>query len=94
MLDLSSVKHFLASAQAEGDQIKLRIIAKSPYNGIGYPNADFIVFTKGGELSSEGETFFFPFTTTLVRVILGRSIDDSILSVGTFGPGGGPVGTT
>lgn len=91
MLDLSSVNKFITLDLAEGDQVKLRIIARSPYNGVRYPDGDFIVFQKGSELDSEGETFFFPYTTTLVRVILGRSVDDSLLSIGTFGPGGGPV---
>lgn len=87
MLDITRVEEFVESL-GNHHQIKLKITAKSAYNGVSFPGSEFVVFDKDSALNSQDQvSFFFPFTTTLVKVILDRQVDDLVLSQGNFSPG-------
>jgi hypothetical protein len=87
MLDITRVKKFVESL-GNNNQIKLKITAKSAYNGVSFPDSEFVVFDKGSTLSDQDQvSFFFPFTTTLVKVVLDRKVDESIITEGNFSPG-------
>jgi len=87
MLDITRVEKFVESL-GNNNQIKLKITAKSAYNGVSFPDSEFVVFDKGSTLNNQDQvSFFFPFTTTLVKVVLDRKVDESVLSQGNFSPG-------
>ena len=69
-------------------QIKMEIVAKSPYNGVSFPNVEFVIYDSRSKKSSL-PAFFFPFTTTLVEIILDRKVDKIILDTGDFNLGSG-----
>ncbi len=83
MLDITRVEEFVESL-GNHHQIKLKITAKSPYNWVSFPDSEFLIFDKG---TDSQVSFFFPFTTTLVKVILDRKVDESVLRQGDFSPG-------
>jgi hypothetical protein len=86
MLDITRVEDFVKNRLFDGQQIVLRVIAKSPYNGVTFPESQYIIFEKGNP-SMSAIQFFAPFTTTLVNVVLGRQIDETVLSEGDFSLG-------
>ena len=85
MLDITRVEEFVGSL-GNHHQIKLKITAKSPYNWVSFPDSEFVIFDKGTALNNQ-VAFFFPFTTTLVKVILDRQVDELVLTQGNFSPG-------
>ncbi len=89
MLDITRVERFLGQLGLN-HQIILKVTAKSAYNGVSFPNSEFIVYDSTHALDADAGpkvSFFFPFTTTLVKVILDRHVEDAILSQGRFAPG-------
>jgi hypothetical protein len=86
MLDITRVEDFVETQLRNGQQIVLRVVAKSPYNGVTFPESQYIIFEKGSPSTSVIK-FFAPFTTTLVNVILGRQIDETVLGEGDFSLG-------
>jgi len=90
MLDLSTVSGFIADKLSMTDiQIALVVKAKSPYNGVGFHDACFIIYDRNSDDSDNRyPSFFCPYTTTLVSIILCRKVDESVLSHGTFAAGG------
>jgi hypothetical protein len=87
MLDITRVEEFLGRL-GDNYQVKLKITAKSAYNGVSFPDSEFTIYDRSSaRAAGDKVTFFFPFTTTLVKVILGRHVDDAILSQGRFAPG-------
>lgn len=85
MLDITRVGRFVGSL-GNHHQIKLKITAKSAYNGVSFPDSEFVIFDRGTAFNSQ-VAFFFPFTTTLVKVILDRQVDEFVLTQGDFSPG-------
>jgi hypothetical protein len=63
----------------------MQVITKSPFNGVSFPNADFVIYDSRDTNST---LFFYPHTTTLVEIILDRTVDDIILGRGDFSIGG------
>ena len=87
MLDITRVEHFLEQLGIH-HQVKLKVTAKSAYNGVSFPDSEFIIYDRSDALAAGVQvSFFFPFTTTLVKVILARYVDDAILTKGRFTPG-------
>lgn len=86
MLDITPVDEFLRKTLNPNSQIVMKVTANSPYKGVIFPDSDFVIFDKHTELKNS-PSFFFPFTTTLVKIILSRTIHRTILSEGDFGPG-------
>lgn len=102
MLDITLVEKFLTdNTLSANNQIVMKVTANSPYKGVVFgdsdPNSDpdsnlgsdFVIFDKRTDLnkSNHSPPFFSPFTTTLVKIILQRKINRTILNEGDFGPG-------
>ena len=86
MLDITPVDEFLRKTLNSNSQIVMKVTANSPYKGVVFPDSDFVIFDKRTE-SNNSPSFFSPFTTTLVKIILSRTIHRTILSEGDFGLG-------
>jgi hypothetical protein len=92
MLDITRVEEFLNDLLSINNkifQIVMKVTANSPYKGVVFPDSDFVIFDKRTDLnkSNHSPSFFSPFTTTLVKIILSRTIHRTILGEGNFGPG-------
>ena len=88
MLDIKAAQEFINTDLSANSQIKMEIVAKSPYNGVSFPNVEFVIYDSRSRKSSL-PAFFFPFTTTLVEIILDRKVDKIILDTGDFNLGSG-----
>ena len=86
MLDIKAAQEFINTDLSENSQIKMEIVAKSPYNGVSFPNVEFVIYDSRSRESSL-PAFFFPFTTTLLEIILDRKVDKIILDRGDFNIG-------
>ena len=89
MLDITRVEKFLNDLLSINNkifQIVMKVTANSPYKGVVFPDSDFFIYDTSTE-SNDSPSFFSPFTTTLVKIILSRTIHRTILSEGDFGPG-------
>jgi hypothetical protein len=89
MLDITLVEDFVRNRLTDGHLIAIRVIARSPYNGVNFDDSEYIVFKKGEPIENpkNANSFFYPFTTTLVNIILKRREDAKVLSQGDFSPG-------
>jgi hypothetical protein len=89
MLDITQVEDFVQTRLINGNLIAIRVIARSPYNGVTFDDSEYIIFKKGESQGSPtvANDFFSPFTTTLVNIILKRREDAKVLSQGDFSPG-------
>jgi hypothetical protein len=89
MLDITQVENFVQTRLINGNLIAIRVIAKSPYNGVAFNDSEYIVFKKGSPIENpeNSNSFFSPFTTTLINIILKRKEDAKVLSQGDFSPG-------
>lgn len=68
-----------------GKQVVMIVKAQGPYNGITYGEAEFVIYKPdGSHLNRNDISFFHPFTTTLVEIVLDRIIHNDILSRGDF----------
>lgn len=101
MLDITLVEKFLTdNTLSANNQIVMKVTANSPYKGVVFGDSDpdsdsdsdsnlgsdFVIFDKSAELNGS-PSFFSPFTTTLVKIILQRKINRTILGKGDFGSG-------
>jgi hypothetical protein len=84
MLDITPVDEFLRTRLNINNQIVMKVTANSPYKGVVFGDSDsdlgsdFVIFDKRAQLNGS-PSFFFPFTTTLVKIILNRKINRDIL---------------
>jgi hypothetical protein len=86
MINIKGVLSYIENNLQTNKQIKMQVITKSPFNGVSFPSADFIIYDSKDTNST---SFFFPHTTTLVEIVLDRRVDDIILGRGTFSIGSG-----
>lgn len=85
MLDITLVEKFLKdNILSTNNQIVMKVTANSPYNGVVFgdsdPDSDFVIVDKSVELNGS-PSFFSAFTTTLVKIILNRKINTTLLDV-------------
>jgi hypothetical protein len=85
MINIKGVLNYIKDNLHTNKQIKMQVITKSPFNGVSFPNADFVIYDSRDTNST---LFFYPHTTTLVEIILDRTVDDIILGRGDFSIGG------
>lgn len=90
MLDITRVDKFLTNSLSINHQIVMKVTANPPYNGVIFGDSDsdlgsnFVIFDKHTG-SNDLPSFFSPFTTTLVKIILNRKINTTMLGEGDFG---------
>jgi hypothetical protein len=85
MINIKGVLSYIENNLQTNKQIKMQLITKSPFNGVSFPNANFVIYDSRDTNST---SFFFAHTTTLVEIILDRTVDDIILGRGDFSIGG------
>lgn len=90
MVNIKSVLTYIRQSLQNNKQIKLEVIAKSPFNGVSFPNINFVIYDSNYQ-SESLTSFFFPYTTTLVEIVLDRTVDKIILGEGDFSIGSGPM---
>ena len=87
MIDIKKNLEFIKTLQDK--KIVMEVIAKSPYRGVSFPDAKFVIYQKQPDNNSPN--FFFPYTTTLVEIIIDRKVDPILLGLGDFSPGSGEI---
>lgn len=80
--NIDKVSGFLQEKINHDLEVVMVISAQGPYNGVHIAEAEFPVYRPSfGDLKP---AFFFPFTTTLVLIVLDRHISSEILRKGDF----------
>jgi hypothetical protein len=88
MLDIKSVQKFIENDLSDNKQIKLEVIAKSPYFGVSLQTMKFTIYDSRFQNEPQ-PSFFYPHTTTLVEIVLDRKVHPVILNPGGFTQGSG-----
>jgi hypothetical protein len=85
MINIKEASNYIKDKLQNDKQIKMQVVTKSPFNGVSFPDADFVIYDSRDKNST---SFFYAHTTTLVEIVLDRTVDDIILGEGTFSIGG------
>jgi hypothetical protein len=88
LVNIKSVLVYIDNNLQDNKQIKMEVVTKSPFNGVSFPTANFVIYDSKYRAESL-TSFFFPHTTSLVEIILDRKVDDIILGEGNFHIGSG-----
>jgi hypothetical protein len=86
MIDIKSVTEFVAQKLQGQKQVKMEVIAQSPYFGVEFSKMEFVIYDSNQQ---EQYSFFYRHTTTLVEIVLDRKVDKIILDRGSFTQGSG-----
>jgi hypothetical protein len=86
-LDITNVQKFLSDELKPSNQLVLRVSAKPAYNGSEYSKSEFVIYDRRSKESPHFLDFFSPLTTTLVKVVLYRAIQNRVLRDGDFTDG-------
>lgn len=99
MIDTKKAQAFIRLL-GDNKKITLEVTAKSPYNGVSYSKVrngvslpiKFVVYDSENS-NKDFPNFFFPYTTTLVQIVLDRIVDRILLDRGDFTSGSAGSGS-